>query len=182
MSEIVFTIMDSNPNYEVRQSLNNGLLDHLGEIGEGVSQWGHKLCELLRNNNFEEFGKQLRWHLSGIPYQWRKGEVLARYEAWYAGLLYACFQTIGVETKVEDSSSRGWADLVVLYGGQVFVLELKVAAGEREVEKKLKQAMLQMRKRRYADKYRIRGEKIHHVAVVFSRKERNLAAVRTEQA
>ena len=170
------------PNYEVRQSLNNGLLDHLGKSWSEVISSGTKLCELLVRNEFEGFGEQLRWYLSGIPYQWYNSDTLARYEAWYAGLLYSCFQTIGVDIRVEDASSRGRADLVVLHGGQVFVLELKVAAIDSEVAKKLREAMAQIRKRGYADKYRIRGEEIHHIAVVFSRTERNLVAIRTEKA
>ncbi len=170
------------PNYEVRQSLNNGLLDHLGKSWSEVRYWGTKLRELLVRNENERFGEQLRWYLSSIPYQWYNNDALARYEAWCAGLLYSCFQTIGVDIKVEATSSRGRADLVVLDGGQVFVLELKVAAIDSEVGKKLGEVMAQIRKRGYADKYRIRGEEIHHIAVVFSRTERNLVAIRTEKA
>ena len=105
------------PNFEVRKSLSSGLMDYLGESLVEVSEWGRKLCGLLRDNEFEGVREQLQWFMSGMPYQWRARDVLVRYEAWYAGLLYACFQTASVDFRVEDASSRGRADLVVLDGG-----------------------------------------------------------------
>ncbi len=170
------------PNNEVRQSLSDGLLVHLGQSGGESTEWGLKLCELLRCNQFDQFAEHLHSHLSGIPYHWRNSIALVRFEAWYAGLTYMLFQAVGVEVKAEEASSRGRSDLVVLYGGQVFVLELKVATREGQVEKKLNQALVQIRKRGYADKYRHREEPIHHLAVVFGWKELNRVAIRTEKA
>ncbi len=170
------------PNLEVRKSLSSGLMDYLGESLVEVSEWGRKLCGLLRDNEFEGVREQLQWFMSGMPYQWRARDVLVRYEAWYAGLLYAYFRTASVDFRVEDASSRGRADLVVLHGGQVFALELKVVAGEDEVEAKFEEAMVQMRERGYADKYRIRGEVIYHLVVVFIKGEKIRVAIRTERA
>ncbi len=170
------------PNFEVRKSLSAGLLGHLNLFENDVKVLGWKMCEQLKAHDFEGFGRRLHSYLSGIPYHWHKSDQLARLEAWYASLLYACFQTTEVELRTEDVSSEGRADLVLLYGGQVFVLELKVAVTNAEVEGKVNEAMAQMRERGYADKYRNRDEPIHHIAVVFSRKKRNLAAIRTEKA
>ena len=41
--------------------------------------------------------------------------------------------------------------------------------------------MAQLKDRRYADKYRARGEPIHLIAVEFSREARNLAAFEVER-
>ena len=43
-------------------------------------------------------------------------------------------------------------------------------------------AMAQLKDRRYADKYRDRGEPIHLIAVEFSRKARNLTSFTVERA
>ena len=93
-----------------------------------------------------------------------------------------CFQAIGADFSVEDASSHGRADLVLLHSGQVFALELKVAVGEDEVEAKLNEAMTQMRERGYADKYRMRREVIHHLAVVFIPAKKTKVIIRTERA
>ncbi len=170
------------PNFEVRKSLSVGLLGELDQLENDVKVLGRQLCEQLKAHDFEGFGRQLHSYLSGIPYHWHRGGELARREAWYASLLYACLQTLEVDLRTEDVSSEGRADLVLLYGRQVFVLELKVATTDAEVESKVDEAMEQMRARGYADKYRNRDEPIHHIAVVFSQEKHNLVAIRTELA
>ena len=170
------------PNLEVRQSLNDGLLEHLGQRGEEVVVWGRQLCGCLESGDFEGFGEGLKSFFSGVPYQWHTSGELARYEAWYGGLLYACFRSNGVDLRVEDASSRGRADMVVFRGGQVFVLEFKMAAAGEDGEAALAAALVQMRERGYAEKYRDRGEPIHLVGVAFGREERNLLGVRAEPA
>ena len=170
------------PNLEVRVSLNRGLLDHLGKAGKGQLDQGRDLRGLLETNDFEGFGDVLRAYLSGIPYQWHATGDLARYEAWYASLLHMCFRAIGVDVRAEDASSRGRADMVVLTGDQVFVLEFKMADGERDAEAALDAAISQMRERGYAEKYRDRGEPIHLIGVACGREARTLLEIRAEPA
>ncbi len=70
----------------------------------------------------------------------------------------------------------------LLHGGQVFVMEFKMAEENEETEAALDRAISQIRDRGYADRYRDRGEPIHLLAAVFGREERNLLAVRAEPA
>ena len=165
------------PNFEVRQSLNDGLLGYVTGRREETADRGDELGRLLAANNFEGFTDRLKTFFAGVPYQWQTGNGPARYEAWYAGMLYACFRTIGLDLRVEDSSSRGRADMVVFHGGQVFVFEFKMADGGGGSESAALDAIEQMSDRGYADKYRDRGEAIHLVGVSFSSDDRNLAAV-----
>ncbi|MDE0002187.1 MAG: AAA family ATPase [Rhodospirillaceae bacterium] len=170
------------PNLEVRLSLNRGLLGHLGKAGRKPLDQGRELCTLLEANDFGGFGGVLRSYLSGIPYQWHTTGDLARYEAWYASLLHMCFRSIGVDVRVEESSSRGRADMVVLTGGQVFVLEFKMAESGDSAAAALDAAIAQMRERDYAGKYRGRGEPVHLVGVACGREARNLLEIRAEPA
>ena len=169
------------PNLEVRQSLNQGLLDYLGREGREVSDSGKELGRLLTANDFDGFTDRLKSFFAGIPCQWQGANSPARYEAWYAGMLYACFRTIGLDLRVEDASGRGRADMVVLHGGQVFVFEFKVAHGE-DGKTAAEQAIGQIRDKGYADKYRDRKEPIHLVGVAFSSKDSNLAALKVVSA
>ncbi|MCY4141300.1 MAG: AAA family ATPase [Rhodobacteraceae bacterium] len=170
------------PNLEVQISLNDELLGHLGKPGREPLEHGQALCALLEANDFGGFAERLRSYLSGIPYQWHATGDLARYEAWYASLLHMCFRSIGVDLRVEDASSHGRADMVVLTGGQVFVLEFKMAEGDKETDIALDSAITQMRERGYAEKYRGRGEPIHLVGVACGREARNLLEIRAEHA
>ena len=170
------------PNLEVRISLNRGLLQHLGKPGREPLEQGRELRTLLEANDFGGFADRFRSYLSGIPYQWHASGDLARYEAWYAGLLHMCFRSIGVDVRAEDVSSHGRADMVVLTGGQVFVLEFKMAEGESDTAAVLDAAIAQMRERGYAEKYRDRGEPVHLVGVACGREARNLLEVRAAPA
>ena len=165
------------PNLEVRQSLNQGLLEFLGREGKDVSDRGKELGRLLAANDFEGFEDCLRSFFAGIPYQWQDSNGPARYEAWYAGMLYACFRTIGLDLRVEESSSRGRSDMVVLHRNQVFVFEFKMADGEGDRDAVAQLAIEQIGERGYADRYRDRKEPIHLIGIAFGR-DRSPAAVK----
>ncbi len=170
------------PNLEVRYSLNSSLLQHVSSGRAEVSSDGRALCRMLAENDFDGFAARLQSFFAGVPYQWQSRPELARYEAWYAGMLYACFQAIGMEVRVEEASHRGRADMVLLHEGQVFVFEFKMAEDGEDADTALARAMRQIRDRGYAEKYRPRGEPIHRIGAVFGREERNLLAVRAEPA
>ena len=92
-------------------------------------------------------------------------------------MFYSYFAGLGLDIRVEDSSSHGRLDMAVLFNGCVYLFEFKVvelaSAGA---------AMAQLKERRYADKYRGLGQPIYLIAVEFSKDERNLAAFDVEQA
>ncbi len=177
------------PNQEVRISLNRGLLANLDKNDQIPREASRQLRTLLATNDFEGFGRELKAKFSSIPYQWNTTGNLARYEAWYASLLHMSFQSISVDVRSEESSSHGRADMVVAIDDQVFIIEFKMAeyaddASEAEVATAsaaaLKAAFAQMRERNYGRKYRGSGRKIHLIAVVCGRCERNLLAVRAQ--
>ena len=164
------------PNREVRQSLNEYLLNALlPEATRSVAQRGRP-HELLRANDFDGLETHLRAIFSAIPHQWHTRNDIADYEGYYASVFYSFFAGQGLDIVAEDSGSRGRADMVIRYGGNVYVFEFKVvddAGGE---------AIAQLRRKRYADKYRHLGQPIHLVGVEFSRAERNIAAFEVEAA
>ena len=169
------------PNFEVRRSLNQGLLEYVTRRGREAADQGKELAGLLSANDFTGFGERLQAYLSGIPHQWYDRSEVERYEAHYASMLYMGFRAIGVDLRVEDTSSHGRSDMVVFHRNQVFVLEFKMADGEGEAAAVMDRAMSQLRERGYGEKYRDRGEPIHLVGMVFGRKERNLLGIRHER-
>ena len=168
------------PNFEVRRSLNQGLLEYVTRRGREAADQGKELAGLLAANDFKGFGERLQAYLSGIPHQWYDRSEIERYEAHYASMLYMGFRAIGVDLRVEEASSHGRSDMVVFHRGQVFVLEFKMADGE-EAASVMDRAMSQLRERGYGEKYRDRGEPIHLVGMVFGRKEPNLLGIRHER-
>ena len=168
------------PNQEVRISLNRGLLHHLDRDRRVRPDQGRALRSSLEAGDFTGFADTLRAWLAGIPYQWHATGDLARYEAWYASLLHMAFRAVGVDARAEEATSHGRADMVVLTGGQVFILEFKMADSAGDAGAALEAAFTQMRDRGYADTYRDRP--VHLVAIACGREVRNLLEVRAEPA
>ena len=163
------------PNREVRQSLNRSLLRHLA--GDATRQTANsiRLYELLEANDFTGLKALFHAFYASIPHQWYTKNDIARYEGYYASVFYSYFAGLGLDVRVEDSTSHGRLDMAVLFNANVYLFEFKVVELEPEGA-----AMAQLKERRYADKYRHLGQPIHLIAVEFSKDARNLAAFEVE--
>ena len=165
------------PNQEVKQSLNEHLLRAMGPDPSRQGLHDIQLYELLSAHNFAELETLFRAFFASIPYEWHINNDIANYEGYYASVFYSWFAALGLDTRVEDSSSHGRLDMAVLFNGTVYLFEFKVvemaSAGA---------AMTQLKERRYADKYRSLGQPIHLIGVEFSKDERNLVAFDVERA
>ena len=161
----------SYPNEEVRQSLNESLLNHLTGSPGRQAEHSALLYDLLLANDFAGMESLFKAFFASIPYQWHTKNDIANYEGYYASVFYSYFASVGLDIVVEDSSSHGRLDMAVLFNGNVYLFEFKVVELAPEGA-----AMAQLKERRYADKYRARGEPIHLIAVEFSRESRNVAA------
>ena len=173
------------PNREVRQSFNEGLLRLLDRerSEEDFLVRALALLKQLSSNDFEGFSEGLQSYISGLPHQWWGGAGrLGEYESHYAAMLYMLLCGVGVTVQPEESSSRGRSDLVIRHGGQVFVLEFKAVQDKKEADGALDQALVQIRERGYAEKYRANDEPVHLIGLVFGKEERNLLGMRAEAA
>ena len=165
------------PNLEVRQSLNESLLNHL--TGDASRRAAHsaQLYDLLEANDFAGLETLFHAFFASIPYEWYTSNDIAHYEGYYASVFYSHFAALGLDITVEDSSNHGRLDMAVLFNGNVYLFEFKVVEMTPEGT-----AMAQLKERRYADKYRALGQPIYLIAVEFSKDERNVAAFDVECA
>ncbi len=177
--EYVYTL--DYPNEEVRRSLNRELLESV--LGDWATTLRRRqtLTDRLLAQDFDGFEQALQAFFAGIPHTWQDPGELFRWEGFYVGLLYAAWLTQGLDIRGEEVTHRGRSDLVLIHRAQVFVFECKVAQGEVEVDRKLDDAMAQMREKGYADKYRTPGKEVHRLGLVFDQEQRNLAALRAER-
>ena len=165
------------PNREVRQSLNRSLLRYLVKDATQQTANSRRLYRLLEANDFAGLETLFHAFFASIPYDWYRNNDIAQYEGYYASVFYSYFAGLGLDIRVEDSSSHGRLDMAVLFNGCVYLFEFKVvelaSAGA---------AMAQLQERQYADKYRGLEQPIYLIAVEFSKDERNLTAFDVEQA
>ena len=165
------------PNREVRQSLNRTLLRYLVKDATRQTANSRRLYRLLEANDFAGLETLFHAFFASIPYDWYRNNDIAQYEGYYASVFYSYFAGLGLDIRVEDSSSHGRLDMAVLFNGCVYLFEFKVvelaSAGA---------AMAQLQERQYADKYRGLERPIYLIGVEFSKDERNLTAFDVEQA
>ena len=167
----------SYPNREVRQSLNRSLLNHLTGDPSQRTEHRARLYDLLLVNDFAGLEKLFKAFFASIPYQWHTNNDIANYEGYYASVFYSYFASVGFDIVVEDSGSDGRLDMAVRFNDNVYLFEFKVVELAPEGS-----AMAQLQAKRYADKYRGRGEPIHLIGVEFSRETRNLIGFETALA
>ena len=159
------------PNREVRQSLNLVLLRHLVQDTGQQMRNSIRLARLLETGDCAGLRDLFHAFFAGIPYEWHSRNDIAKYEGYYASVFYSYFAALGYEIAVEESSSHGRLDMAVRTGGHVYLFEFKVVEMAPPGS-----ALAQLRERRYADKYRGRGEPIHLIGVELSRETRNVTA------
>ena len=159
------------PNREVRQSLNGVLLRQLVQDAKQQTTNSIRLARMLEAHDCAGLKDLFEAFFASIPYQWYTNNDIARYEGFYASVVYSYFAALGYEIAVEDSSSHSRLDMAVRTGGHVYLFEFKVVEMASPGS-----ALAQLRERDYAAKYRGRGEPIHLIGVEFSRERRNVTA------
>ncbi len=165
------------PNREVRQCLNEALLDSVLENTAEREDRAARLADVLRRGDLAGLERQLRALLAGIPHQWHGRNPMRDYEGWYASVLYAHFAALGVEVQAEESGSRGRSDLCVRGYGRVYVFEFKMQGRGGPLA-----ALEQLKARGYAARYKGRGEPVHLVGMESSAEDRTLTRFATERA
>ena len=162
------------PNREVREGLNAHLLRAVGWEAAHDTGARDRLYDLLESADLPGLEAHFQALFAGIPYHWHVNNPMARYEGYYASIMYAHLAALGAPVSVEEAGASGRLDLGVHLGGQVYLFEFKMAerAGEGA-------ALAQLQGKGYADRYRRFGQPIHLVGVEFSAESRSLTAFET---
>ena len=159
------------PNREVRQRLNESLLDYLVQDPSEQMANSVQLYRLLEANDFAGLETLFHAFFASIPYEWYTNNDIANFEGYYASVFYSYFAALGLNITVEDSSSHGRVDMTVHFNDNIYLFEFKVVELASEGA-----AMAQLKEKSYADKYRSLDQPIHLIAVEFSKDTRNITA------
>ena len=159
------------PNREVRQSLNESLLDYLVRNSTRLMANSMRLYRLLEANDFAGLETLFHAFFASIPYEWYTNNDIAKFEGYYASVFYSYFAALGLNITVEDSTSHGRVDMAVHFNDNVYLFEFKVVELASEGA-----AMAQLQARGYTEKYRSLGHPIHLIGVEFSKDTRNITA------
>ena len=155
------------PNQEVRQSLADYILGYFTNTVIERSRNAFSLYEALEANDFERLHGLFHAFFASIPYDWYAKNQAAKYEAYYASIVYCYFAATGVEVQPQLHTNRGRLDLVVRFKERVYLIEFKVVelCGPG-------QAMEQMQAKGYAEQFT--GQEVYLLGVEFSSRDRNI--------
>jgi hypothetical protein len=160
------------PNQEVRLALNDYFIEDYTGISADLKSRQGDLYNALSTGNLASFEQHIRSLFAGIPWRNFTNNDLASFEGYYASVLYAFFASLNAQIIPEDITNRGQADMTILLGNHIYVMEIKVVDHLPEGNN---QALQQIVQRNYAEKYRNReGKTVHEVGLVFNKTERNL--------
>ena len=162
------------PNLEVRQSLNDVLLERLAVDAVGRVFDSARLRGLIADGDAQGVRELFEAFYASIPYEWHTRNEIARFEGYYASVFYSCFAASGLDVVVEDSTSLGRVDMAVRTPLRVWLFEFKIAEASQRGD-----GLKQMNERGYTDKYRTESVEVMLAAIEFSRKTRNIVGFET---
>jgi hypothetical protein len=157
---------------EVRQALYNKFIFAYTGLLENRLDFQLHLRKELSSGDVPSLIDTIKRLFASIPWRNFTNNDLAEYEGYYASVLFAFFASLNEQVIPEDSTNHGQADMTILIGNHIYVMELKVVDNLPEGKN---QALQQIIQRNYAEKYRNReGKTVHEVGLVFNKTERNL--------
>jgi hypothetical protein len=160
------------PNQEVRLALNDYFIEEYTGISSDLKSRQDDLYNALSTGNIASFEQHIRTLFAGIPWRNFTNNDLANFEGYYASVLYTFFASLNAQIIPEDITNHGQADMTILLGNHIYVMEIKVVD---KLPKGNNQALQQIIQQKYAEKYRNKeGMTVHEVGLVFSKSERNL--------
>jgi hypothetical protein len=160
------------PNQEIRLALNDYFIEDYIGSSTGLKSRQDDLYNALSTGNIASFEQQIRSLFAGIPWRNFTNNDLANFEGYYASVLYAFFASLNAQIIPEDITNHGQADMTILLGNHIYVMEVKVVDNLREGNNI---ALEQIIQRKYAEKYQNReGISVHEVGLIFNKTERNL--------
>ncbi|MGB4200934.1 MAG: PD-(D/E)XK nuclease domain-containing protein, partial [Thermotogota bacterium] len=167
------------PNQEVKDAFSQLILLYgYGMESQTNDRIRNGILDGLDKRYFEKIFEQMRRTLANIPYtlyrkrEEEKGNEPERLERYYHVILLTLFWGCGIEVKAEEATHLGRSDLVITYGEDRYILELKKAPPEKGLE--------QIREKGYGDKYP--GKNLYYVGIEIDPEQRNLKGYRIEPA
>ncbi|MBQ4387945.1 MAG: ATP-binding protein [Prevotella sp.] len=125
-----------------------------------------------RTNDLPAFIEAIKAFFASIPYQWEKDN---KNEHYYHALLYTLLTSFGADVRAEEPTAKGQSDLTLLMPRGIYVMEIKYDHTAQE-------ALDQISRKGYADKYALDGRPVTKVGISFSSEERNITEWKQEKA
>ena len=165
------------PNKEVSIGFNDYLLRMFfanGTSATATSKLSQNIYKALDSNQPELLEKAFISFFAGIPYEWYVKNNIAEYEGYYCSVFYSFFAALGLTIKPEDITNKGRIDFTIVMENGIFIFEIKMKSNP-------KNAIEQIKEKKYHEKYLSEGKEIFLIGIEFDEKDKNLSKFETEK-
>lgn len=149
------------PNREVENSILRNVLQVYVPKDPRITNVISKMRKGLESGNPEDFIKELKVYLAGIPSELRNR--VANYENYYHTIFYCITQLIGMNVDAEHNTSEGFIDILIKTANYIYLIELKVNGNAQS-------AIEQIDRKHYALKFETDKRKLFKIGIGFSKK------------
>ncbi len=157
------------PNREIQRSLNQLFINYLTnqkvDVLTNQKQIYNSIC-----NNLDQFKFILTSLFASIPYNNYANDIIARYEGYYASVVFTYLMSLGFPCIAEDVTHRGRIDLTIKLPNRIVIIEFKVD--------QKKKALAQIKEKKYYEKYLAEAESqnkdIYIVGICFDSSAKNI--------
>ncbi len=157
------------PNLEVASALNDVLVKALMGDPSRASEAVSRLYDCLEAGDVARLEAHLKSLYASIPHDWYRNNPITRYEGYWASVFYSHLAALGLDLIAEDVTHQGQIDLTVKLPGRIYLFEFKVVPGKAQGV-----ALMQLKAKGYAEKYRADGRPLVLVGIEFSRRARHV--------
>jgi hypothetical protein len=119
------------PNHEVRSAFSRLALDSALEAPEQTADTRNRLREVLYAGDSAALRELFTAFFESVPNDNYRNNPIARYEGFYATVVYAYFASLGLTVIPEDVTNRGRIDLTVIGPRGIWIFEFKVQGVDR---------------------------------------------------
>jgi len=163
-----FTIYTLNyPNKEVRHSFNTYILEGFTENPrDEIEPKARKLKRALKKDDIEEFINIIKSMFARIPYNLHMPA-----ESYYHSLFYMILSLTGVKIDLEVLTDKGRIDGLLEFDDKVYLIEFKYGEPGSKMEKLLEKALLQIKEKKYYERFMDGEKKVIFLAAGFIDKE-----------
>ena len=160
------------PNVEVKQAFNDLLIDFLTEQKTEKLDYQDNIYEALYDGQLIFLESSLKAMFASIPNDNFRKNNIQDYEGFYASVIYAYFQSLGLDIIGEDVTNKGRIDLTLKINDLIYIIEFKM--GDTD-------ALAQIKAKNYQQKYLSEGKNIYLIGINFCKDEKNISRFEWEK-
>ena len=161
------------PNYSVRSSLQKSLFKYYTNYR--VANYRSAMYHALRDAQLDTIESELTRLFASIAADNYRRNDIARFEGYYASVVYSFLAGMGLTVIAEDVANLGRIDLTIQLADHTYIIEFKVVKRKSKTNSALQQIIQQG----YAAKY---SGKVYQIGIEFSETKRNIVAFAWQQA